>query len=160
MYFEKGDKNDGGEEETEKDAAELKAQIEQMDADPAVIEYALKQWKRLSYMPMASAEYSVARAHIEVLLDIPWHKRTEDELNIHHASEILDEDHYGLEDVKKRVLEHLAVMALRRDMKAPILCLYGPPGVGKTSIGKSVARALNRKFERVSLGGIHDCSIQ
>ena len=145
-----------GEEEIEKDAVELKERIEKMDADQAVVEYTMKQWKRLSYMPQASAEYSVARAHIEVLLDIPWRKKTEDHINIHEARKILDEDHYGLEDVKRRVVEHLAVIALKHDLKAPILCLYGPPGVGKTSIGKSVARALNRKFERVSLGGIHD----
>ncbi len=144
------------ESEPDNDLDELKAKIEKLDADPEVIEYVNKQFKRLSFLPQASAEYSVARAHIETLLDIPWHKQTEDHLNIADARRILDEDHYGLEDVKERVIEHLAVLALRKDLKAPIICLYGPPGVGKTSIGKSVARALGRKFERISLGGIHD----
>ena len=143
-------------EEPENDTEELKKQIENMDADQVVIDYCLKQWKRLSYMPQASAEYSVGRSHIETLLDMPWHKMTEDHINLHDARQILDEDHYGLEDVKERVLEYLAVISLKKDLKAPILCLYGPPGVGKTSIGKSVARALGRKFERISLGGIHD----
>ena len=143
-------------EEPENDTEELKKQIEAMDADQVVIDYCLKQWKRLSYMPQASAEYSVGRSHIETLLDMPWHKHTEDHINLHDARQILDEDHYGLEDVKARVLEYLAVISLKKDLKAPILCLYGPPGVGKTSIGKSVARALGRKFERISLGGIHD----
>ena len=143
-------------EEPENDTEELKKQIEALDADQVVIDYCLKQWKRLSYMPQASAEYSVGRSHIETLLDMPWHKRTEDHINLHDARQILDEDHYGLEDVKARVLEYLAVISLKKDLKAPILCLYGPPGVGKTSIGKSVARALGRKFERISLGGIHD----
>ena len=143
-------------EESENDTEELKKQIEALDADQPVIDYCLKQWKRLSYMPQASAEYSVARSHIETILDLPWHKKTEDHINLHEARQILDEDHYGLEDVKARVLEYLAVISLKHDLKAPILCLFGPPGVGKTSIGKSVARALGRKFERISLGGIHD----
>ncbi|MBQ9395955.1 MAG: endopeptidase La [Proteobacteria bacterium] len=143
-------------EEPESDSEEIKARIEKMDADPEVIDYTMKQWKRMVILPQASAEYSVARSHIETLLDIPWHEQTEDHLNIADARRILDEDHYGLKDVKERIIEHLAVLALRHDLKAPILCLYGPPGVGKTSIGKSIARALGRKFERISLGGIHD----
>ncbi len=143
-------------EEPENDAEELKERIEKMDADQEVRDYTMKQWKRLSFLPVSSAEYSVARAHIETILDMPWHQKTEDHLNLTEARRILDEDHYGLDDVKQRVIEHLAVLALRKDLKAPILCLYGPPGVGKTSIGKSIARALGRKFERISLGGIHD----
>lgn len=143
-------------DEAENDADELKKRIDVMQAPKEVREYTLKQWKRLSFMQQASAEYSVARAHIETLLDMPWLKTTEDHLNLKEARAILDEDHYGLEDVKERIIEHLAVLALKKDMKAPIVCLYGPPGVGKTSIGKSVARALGRKFERISLGGIHD----
>ena len=143
-------------EEPESDSEEIKARIENMDADPEVVDYTMKQWKRMVILPVASAEYSVARSHIETLLDIPWHQQTEDHLNIAEARRILDEDHYGLKDVKERIIEHLAVLALRKDLKAPILCLYGPPGVGKTSIGKSIARALGRKFERISLGGIHD----
>ena len=144
------------EPEPENELDELKKKIEKMEAPEEVISYTLKQWQRLEYMPMASAEYSVARAHIDTLLDMPWLKKTEDRLDLAYAREVLNEDHYGLDKVKERVLEHLAVLALRRDLKSPILCLYGPPGVGKTSIGKSIARALNRKYERISLGGIHD----
>ncbi len=143
-------------DEPENDIDELKARVDNMQAPPEVLKYVQKQWKRLSFLPQASAEYSVARAHIETLLDIPWLKKTEDHLNLAEARQILDNDHYGLEDVKERIIEHLAVLSLRNDLKSPIICLYGPPGVGKTSIGKSVARALGRKFERISLGGIHD----
>ncbi|MBQ8036428.1 MAG: endopeptidase La [Proteobacteria bacterium] len=144
------------EDAPENDADELKAKVEALDADKEVKEYALKQVNRLVMLPQASAEYAVARTHIEAILDIPWRVLTEDNLSISDAARILDEDHYGLEKVKERILEHLSVLALRKDFKGAILCLYGPPGVGKTSITKSIARALGRKFERVSLGGIHD----
>ena len=143
-------------DEPENDNDEIKARIDKMDAPDDVVEYTRKQFKRFSYLGQATAEYAVARAHIETLLDIPWRKSTEDHLDLAEARRILDADHYGLEDVKDRIIEHLAVLALRGDLKSPILCLYGPPGVGKTSIGKSIARALGRKFERISLGGIHD----
>ncbi len=93
---------------------------------------------------------------MELLLDLPWNEFTQDNFDLAHAREILDEDHFGLEQVKERILEHLAVLKLKGDLKAPILCLYGPPGVGKTSLGKSVARALGRKYVRISLGGMHD----
>lgn len=139
-----------------RDEEEILAKMKDLDASEEVKNYIAKQYKRMSYLSLASAEYSVARNHIETLLDIPWRKKTEDCIDLVHAREILDEDHYGLEKVKERIIEYLAVLALRQDMKAPILCLYGPPGVGKTSIGKSVARALGRQFERISLGGIHD----
>lgn len=102
------------------------------------------------------AEYSVTLNYLETLLDLPWEEYTEDNFNLVNARKVLDKDHYGLEDVKDRILEHLAVLKLKGDMKAPILCLVGPPGVGKTSLGKSVARALKRKFVRMSLGGLHD----
>lgn len=144
------------EDQPENDTEELKAKVEALDADPEVKEYTLKQVGRLAMLPLASTEYAVARTHIEAILDIPWRITTEDNLSIADAERILNEDHYGLETVKERILEHLSVLALRKDFKGAILCLYGPPGVGKTSISKSIARALGRKFERVSLGGIHD----
>ncbi len=102
------------------------------------------------------AEYSLQLSYLELLLDLPWESYTKDNFDLKNVRKILDEDHHGLEDVKERIIEHLAVLKLKGDMKAPILCLVGPPGVGKTSLGKSVARALKRKFVRMSLGGLHD----
>jgi len=94
--------------------------------------------------------------YIQTLLDLPWNFCTEDNLDLNNARRVLDEDHFGLEEVKERILQHLAVLKLKGDLKSPILCLYGPPGVGKTSLGKSVAKALGRKYVRMSLGGLHD----
>ncbi len=94
--------------------------------------------------------------YIQTLLELPWNEYTTDNLDLRNAQRVLDEDHYGLEEVKERILEHLAVLKLKGDLKSPILCLFGPPGVGKTSLGKSVARALDRKYARMSLGGLHD----
>ncbi len=102
------------------------------------------------------AEYSVMLTYLELMLDLPWEKYSDDNFDLHNVKKVLDADHYGLEDVKERILEHLAVLKLKGDLKSPILCLVGPPGVGKTSLGKSVARALNREFIRMSLGGLHD----
>ncbi|MCL2326061.1 MAG: endopeptidase La [Proteobacteria bacterium] len=138
------------------DLDELREKVQVLDAGEEVRTFCMKQLRRLSQMQPSSAEYGVARTHLEVLLDIPWKKFSEDHLNIAEARRILDADHYDLQDVKERILEHLAVLALKKDLKAPILCLYGPPGVGKTSLGKSVARALGRQFYRISLGGVHD----
>ncbi len=117
---------------------------------------AKKQIKRLRNMQVGSAEYTVVRTYLDWILDLPWHVQTPDNLEIAAVRKVLDEDHYGLEKVKKRILEYLAVRKLKKDKKGPILCLIGPPGVGKTSLGKSIARALGRKFHRVSLGGVHD----
>lgn len=117
---------------------------------------AKKQLKRLRSMQVGSAEYTVVRTYLDWILDLPWSNQTEDNMDIAEVRKVLDEDHYGLDKVKKRIVEYLAVRKLKKDKKGPILCLLGPPGVGKTSLGKSIARALGRKFVRVSLGGVHD----
>jgi ATP-dependent Lon protease len=117
---------------------------------------ARKQLKRLRTMQVGSAEYTVVRTYIDWILDVPWHHQTTDKMDIAQVRQVLDEDHSGLEKVKKRIVEYLAVRKLKPDKKGPILCLIGPPGVGKTSLGRSIARALGRKFVRNSLGGVHD----
>ena len=117
---------------------------------------ASKELDRLAMMSPSAAEYSVSRTYLDWLTELPWSKSTRDHLDISQAESILDEDHYDLEKVKKRIIEYVAVRKLKRDMKGPILCFYGPPGVGKTSLGRSIARALGRKFARISLGGIRD----
>ncbi|MBI4704145.1 MAG: endopeptidase La [Deltaproteobacteria bacterium] len=117
---------------------------------------AKKQLKRLRAMQVGSAEYTVVRTYLDWILDVPWRTATEDNLNIGEVRQVLDNDHYGLEKVKKRLLEYLAVRKLKKDKKGPILCFIGPPGVGKTSLGRSIAGALGRKFHRISLGGVHD----
>jgi ATP-dependent Lon protease len=122
------------------------------DAD----QVAKKQLKRLRTMQVGSAEYTVVRTYLDWILDLPWTDTTEDNLDIPDVRRVLDEDHYGLEKVKKRIVEYLAVRKLKKDKKGPILCLLGPPGVGKTSLGRSIARAVGRKFVRISLGGVHD----
>jgi len=115
-----------------------------------------KEIERLALMSPFSSEYTVSKTYIDWMLDLPWGKFTEDSLNINEANNILDEDHYGLDDVKDRILEFLSVLKLKQDAKSPILCLVGPPGVGKTSIGKSIARAMHREFLRFSVGGMRD----
>jgi ATP-dependent Lon protease len=115
-----------------------------------------KEIAKLQRTNEQSPDYSVQYNYLRTLVDLPWGKCTTDNLNLAHAQRVLDRDHYGLEKVKERILEHLAVLKLRGDMKAPIICLFGPPGVGKTSLGKSVAKALKREYVRVSLGGLHD----
>lgn len=115
-----------------------------------------KEFNKLRRMNPQVAEYSIQMNYIELLLDLPWEKYTKDNFNLQRVKKVLDRDHFGLEKVKERILEHLAVLKLKGDMKAPILCLVGPPGVGKTSLGKSIAKALKRKFVRMSLGGLHD----
>ncbi len=115
-----------------------------------------RELKRLERLPAAAPDYHVIRTYLEYVLELPWRKSSEDKLDLNEARKILDEDHYGLEDVKERILEFLAVIKLRPDTKSPILCFVGPPGVGKTSLGRSIARALGRQFERMSLGGMRD----
>jgi ATP-dependent Lon protease len=115
-----------------------------------------KEVEKLERINPAAAEYSVQLNYLQLLLELPWNEYTKDHFDLHRAQKVLDDDHFGLEKVKERIIEHLAVLKLKGDMKAPILCLYGPPGVGKTSLGKSVAKALKRKYVRMSLGGLHD----
>ena len=135
---------------------DLEARIDDKDWPEEVEKVVRKQFRRLQQMQPASSEYGVTRTYVETLLDIPWRETTEDNLDISNARAVLDADHFGLEKVKDRLIEFLAVRKLREDMKGPILCLVGPPGVGKTSLGKSVAKALGREFVRISLGGVHD----
>jgi len=115
-----------------------------------------KELDKISRMNPAAAEFPVAMSYVELLVDLPWNEVTEDNFDLNRAKQILDEDHFGLEKVKTRIIEYLAVRKLKQDLKGPILCLYGPPGVGKTSLGKSIAKALNREYIRLSLGGVHD----
>ena len=143
-------------EDKQTEYEEFKERIEQAQMPEEAKKVAEKELKRLQKMHPASAEYIVSRTYLEWLTELPWSVETEDNLDIQHAAKILDEDHYDLEQVKKRILEYLAVRHLKKDMKGPILCFVGPPGVGKTSLGKSIARALGRKFVRISLGGVHD----
>jgi ATP-dependent Lon protease len=135
---------------------ELKEKIENAGMHEEARKAAEKELDRLSKMPPASAEYTVARTYLDWLVELPWSKSTDDNLAIDHAHKILDEDHYDLEKIKKRILEYLAVRKLKSDMKGPILCFVGPPGVGKTSLGMSIARAIGRTFTRISLGGVRD----
>ncbi|CCF12146.1 ATP-dependent protease La [Brevibacillus laterosporus GI-9] len=135
---------------------DLREQLLQSDAPERIKVKLEKELDRLDKMPATSAESSVVRTYIDTLLSLPWTKKTEDNLDIAHAESILDEDHYGLEKPKERILEYLAVQKLVSDLKGPILCLVGPPGVGKTSLGRSIARAMGRKFIRISLGGVRD----
>ncbi|MGZ3590191.1 MAG: endopeptidase La [Thermodesulfobacteriota bacterium] len=135
---------------------ELKEKIKKAKMPPDALAAAEKELDRLAKIPPASAEYTVARTYLDWLAELPWSETTEDNLDIDNAQKTLDEDHYDLEKVKKRILEYLAVRKLKADMKGPILCFVGPPGVGKTSLGKSIARTMGRKFIRISLGGVRD----
>ncbi len=138
------------------EVAELEAKIKEAGMPEAVEKEALKELNRLSKMPPAAAEYTVSRTYIDYLIALPWNKKTKDNLDIKEAARILDEDHYDLHKIKDRILEYLSVRKLKPDMKGSILCFSGPPGVGKTSLGKSIARAMGRKFIRISLGGVRD----
>ena len=147
-----------GEDETG-EAAEtelLRERLEKAELPDDVRAEADRELKRLQRLPPAAPDYHVIRTYLEFILELPWLKSSEDKLDLAEARRILDEDHYGLEDVKERILEFLAVIKLRPDTKSPILLFVGPPGVGKTSLGRSIARALGRQFERMSLGGVRD----
>ena len=134
----------------------LREQLEKADVPAEVRKELERELGRLEKLPASSPEHNVIRSYVELVLELPWNTSTEDNLEIAHARKVLDEDHFGLKEVKERILEHLGVLNMNPNAKAPILCLVGPPGVGKTSLGQSVARALGRNFERMSLGGMHD----
>ena len=147
----------GEDEGGERAEAELlRERLAKADLPDEVRTEAERELKRLEKLPAAAPDYHVIRTYLEYILELPWRKSSEDKLDLNEARRILDEDHYGLEDVKERILEFLAVIKLRPDTKSPILCFVGPPGVGKTSLGRSIARALGRQFERMSLGGMRD----
>ncbi|MCS1351471.1 endopeptidase La [Mechercharimyces sp. CAU 1602] len=138
------------------EAEELRKQLAELEAPDAVKEKVEKEIVRLEKTPTSSAEGGVIRSYVEWLLSLPWSEETKDDLDLKKAEQILDEDHYGLEKAKERVLEYLAVQSMVKQQKGPILCLVGPPGVGKTSLARSIARSLNREFVRISLGGVRD----
>ncbi len=146
----------GEQDDTTRDVEEFKEKIEQSGMPEEVKKEAMKELNRLSRMSPMAADYSVTRNYLEWLVVLPWVKSSGVEVDIAKAKEVLDEDHYDLQKVKDRILDYLSVRRLNPKMKGPILCFFGPPGVGKTSLGKSIARALGRKFVRMSLGGIHD----
>jgi ATP-dependent Lon protease len=140
----------------EKELEEFRKRAKTKKWSKVVQEVFDKELQKLNRMNPAAADYSVVTNYIELLLDLPWGEYSKDNLNLKKAKKILDEDHYGLDKIKERILEYLSVIKLKGDMKSPILCLYGPPGVGKTSLGKSLARAMGRNYIRISLGGLHD----
>ncbi len=145
-----------GENDGDDEIQQLKQQIKQINFPESVRAEIDRELKRLQKMSPQAAEYQVARSYLELVAELPWNIITEDNLDLAHAKVVLDEDHYGLDDVKERILEALAVLQLNPNAKSSILCFVGPPGVGKTSLGQSIARAMGRKFERMSLGGLHD----
>jgi ATP-dependent Lon protease len=146
----------GDTEPEQAEAALLRERVEGADLPEEVRKEADRELRRLERLPTAAPDYHVIRTYLEWILDLPWNKSTEDNLDLNNARAVLDEDHYDLEDIKDRILEHLAVIKLNPSTKAPIMCFVGPPGVGKTSLGQSVGRAMGRKFERMSLGGVRD----
>ena len=146
----------GEADDQESEVAELRERVSSARMPEEAEKQALRELDRLEQMPAAAAEYGVIRTYLDWMVELPWSTRTEDRLDIEQARRILDEDHYGLEKVKERIIEYISVLSLKRDLKGPILCFVGPPGTGKTSLGRSIARALGREFERISLGGVHD----
>jgi len=146
----------GEKDERTAEIEELRQRLAQAKLPPEAMEEGERELDRLAKMPPAAAEYTVSRTYLDWLIELPWSVHTEDNLDIAQAQKVLDEDHYDLEKVKKRILEYLSVRKLKADMKGPILCFVGPPGTGKTSVGKSIAKALGRKFIRISLGGVRD----
>jgi ATP-dependent Lon protease len=146
----------GEEDEQQAEVNELRERIEEANLPEHARKAADRELSRLERLPPAAAEYGVIRTYLEWLVELPWNERTEDNLDIEHAREVLDADHYDLEKVKDRILEYLAVRKLNPDSHGPILCFVGPPGVGKTSLGRSIGKALGREFERISVGGVRD----
>ena len=146
----------GEDEDGKAEIQELREQIAKAGMPEEAEQHALKELKRLERIPEAAGEYSMVRTYLDWLIELPWSKRSNDVIDIGKARQILDDEHYGLEKIKKRILEYLAVRKLKPDGSSPILCFVGPPGVGKTSLGKSIAHAMGREFVRASLGGLHD----
>ncbi len=146
----------GESEDSETEIENLRGRIEAAGMPEEAHEQAARELERLAQMPQAAAERGVIRTYLEWMVELPWSKQSEDRLDPDEARRILDEDHYGLDKVKDRIVEYIAVLSLKRDLKGPILCFVGPPGTGKTSLGRSIARALGREFSRVSLGGVRD----
>jgi ATP-dependent Lon protease len=146
----------GEQDETQVEIEEYRAKIEEKNLPPEARKEAERELDRLARMHPSSAEYTVASTYLDWITALPWHDSTPDNLDVIKAQKILDEDHYGLEKPKKRIIEYLAVRKLKPESKGPILCFVGPPGTGKTSLGQSIARALGRKFHRISLGGVRD----
>src|SRR6185436_16245078 len=138
------------------EANNLREQLEKVALPEEARKVAIKEIERLSQMSSAVAEYTITRTYLDWILGLPWNTLSEDTLDLDAAGRILEQQHFGLEKVKERLLDFIAVIKLKKDLKAPLLCLVGPPGVGKTSLGKSVADALGRKFARISLGGLRD----
>jgi ATP-dependent Lon protease len=146
----------GEDEGTAAEVEDLKKAIAEAGMPEEVLTQANKELRRLERMPEAAAEHGMIRSYLDTLIELPWSKSTEDRIDVAEAQRVLDEDHYDLEKIKKRIIEYLAVRKLAPEGRSPILCFVGPPGVGKTSLGQSIARAMGRKFARVSLGGVHD----
>ncbi|HOK45617.1 MAG TPA: LON peptidase substrate-binding domain-containing protein, partial [Bryobacteraceae bacterium] len=134
----------------------LRERLEKLQLPEEVAKEAQRELSRLERLPPGAPDYQVIRTYLDYVVELPWNTTTEDNLDLARARQVLDEDHFDLKEVKERILEHLGVLKLNPEAKAPILCFFGPPGVGKTSLGQSIARALGRKFERMSLGGLHD----
>jgi len=148
--------NELGGASPEEDLADFRDRAKKKKWSEATKTVFSKELKKLERMSQHSPDYSTQLNYIETMLELPWNEYTKDNFNLKHAKKVLDKDHFGMDSVKDRIIEHLAVLKLKGDMKSPIICLYGPPGVGKTSLGRSIATALNRKYVRVSLGGLHD----
>jgi ATP-dependent Lon protease len=143
-------------EDDENEVTRLKKQITDADLPEHIRKEVEREVTRLGKVPPTSPDHQVLRTYLELVLELPWQKASEEHLDLSTVRQVLEEDHYGIKEVKERIVEHLAVLKLNPTAKAPILCLVGPPGVGKTSLGQSIARAMGRTFERFSLGGVHD----
>jgi len=145
-----------GDNSSEQEFEEMQKLAKKKKWSKSVRQHFEKELKKMKRMNPQVAEFSIQRNYLEFILDLPWEEYSKDNFDLKRAERVLDKDHYGLEKVKERIIEHLAVLKLKGDMKSPLICLYGPPGVGKTSLGKSIAEALGRKYQRISLGGVHD----
>ena len=149
-------KEELGGDTNEREVKEMQKKAEAKKWPEAAKEMFQKGIEKLERMHPSTPDYSVVYNHLDLMLDLPWEEYTEDHYDLKKAKKILDNDHYGMQKIKERILEYLAVLKLKGDMKSPILCFVGPPGIGKTSLGRSIASAIGRKYVRLSLGGLHD----